>query len=74
MTPNPDTCHCPGGCGRRHNPNRVACIDCWKRLPLPLRNAIVAGRRNAARRAAPEHQRALDAAFAWYRNPSQVGR
>jgi hypothetical protein len=33
---------CPG-CGEpRGNPNRVACEDCWFRLPSSLRRRIVA--------------------------------
>lgn len=62
---------CPGCQAPGVNPNRLACRDCWFRLPKALRGAVVASWRNAAGAGSTEHRRALAAALDWYRrNPA----
>lgn len=56
---------CPG-CGKRINPNRLACAHCWNDLPVSLRMAVVTSWRTAAGSA--ERVRAATAALDWYSN------
>jgi hypothetical protein len=67
---------CPGGCGRRHiNHGRLACRECWHRLPRPLRYAVILAWRGGAGLGTVKHRDAIDAALAWYRtNPPATTR
>lgn len=56
------THECPGGCGSRIPRHDFACLDCWHRLPVPHRRAIVRHfRRNTKNRSL-----ALFAAESWF--------
>lgn len=59
---------CPGGgCTERIGSDRLACRNCWFRLPKALRNEIWEAYRN---RVGPEgyrrHRNAVQAAVEWY--------
>jgi hypothetical protein len=56
---------CPGHCGAQVTRSKLACRNCWWRLPLPLRQAVTAA---YARRAVDPsaHRAAMVAAFDWY--------
>lgn len=61
---------CPGNCGRMVAQTKLACRDCWYRLPRMLQLAVTDGyakrRRNLAD--ATAHRLALAEALAWYRD------
>ena len=74
----PDTHRCPGGCGiGRINPNRLACRDCWYRLPRGIRAVVMASwqprRFQGEGRESPEHRRAVAIALEWYRDNPLTG-
>lgn len=74
MTMPADTHRCPGCDLTGINPNRLACRDCWYRLPRTLRAAVVASWRGTAGAGSAEHRRALAAAFEWYRDNTGTPR
>jgi hypothetical protein len=65
---------CPGGCERRCNPNRLACPDCWGRLPLRYRRGWSAGLRGRRPISAATRERMTADVLAWFAaNPSGPG-
>jgi hypothetical protein len=65
--------YCPGRCGITVVRSMLACAPCWKRLPQPLRDAVLAA--EAIRRRDPAdpariraHRSTVVAALAWYRH------
>jgi len=58
---------CPGGCGTAVPYVKLACLQCWSRLPKPLRdevNAVWRQRNSHLSR----HLQAVSAALRWYRD------
>jgi hypothetical protein len=66
--PTIQTHDCPGGCGRPVERHRVACRECWYRLPADLRRAIT----NNWKRNLDAHRLALVDAVQWYRDHPAV--
>lgn len=63
---------CPGQCGRSVSRSRLACPDCWQRLPEPFQRGVTTAytrmRRNPADASrAIAHRVAVSDALAWYR-------
>jgi len=57
---------CPGNCSTKVVYSQFSCVDCWPRLPLPMREAILSSARR--RYSEPQaHREAMSAAAAWYR-------
>lgn len=59
---------CPGGCRRVVVNHRFACLDCWTRLPAPMRAAI----RSTYQRDHTKHARAMVDAMEWYRDTAHT--
>lgn len=70
MTVPPYPHACPGGCGVMVGYEKLACPNCWRRLPGPMRSAIT---RAAARDDAGGRLRAVSAALTWYRKHRTYG-
>lgn len=63
---------CPGQCGRSVAHSRLACPDCWRRLPEAFQRGVTQAyaslRRNPADASrATAHRLAVTEALAWYR-------
>lgn len=55
---------CPGRCGRAVAFQRFACLDCWMRLPEPLRHNIIDNYDTEF----DAHTNAMLDAMRWYRD------
>jgi hypothetical protein len=69
----PDTHDCPGRCGNQVARHQLACKPCWFRLPKVYRDDVNAAYRGRARDPG-RHRRAMQQAFAWYRDNPEVHR
>jgi len=70
--------NCPGHCGRAVGMSRLACPNCWRRLPDPYQRAVTLAyarhRRNPADASLLRaHRSAVAAACNWYGRNLQRG-
>lgn len=74
MSADTRTHSCPGRCGRQVAAPRFACLPCWSRLPVRLRQDISTSYRNKNGGAlSAAHRGAMAAAQVWYLdNPAPV--